>query len=64
MHDLDKVMRVLVEGGFGGRLHTVFGVKRVYLKDKSKQCWSKGWRRDEEKEEREHLPPDGLVKHL
>lgn len=36
-----KVMRVQVEGCFGGGLHTVFVGWRVSVKEKSKQCWGK-----------------------
>lgn len=53
-------MRVQVEGGFGGTRHTVFGGRRVFVK----QWWSKGWRKEEEKEGREHLQTEGLVRHL
>lgn len=61
-HALDKVIGVQFEGGFGGRLHTVVGEMRVSVKEKL--WWSMGWRKEEEKEEKEHLQPDGLVKHL
>lgn len=57
-------MRAQVEGSFEGRLHSVFEGRRVSLKEKSKQWWGKGWRKEEEREEKEHLQPEGVVKHL
>lgn len=58
MYVPNKVMRGQVERGVESRLHTVFEGKRVSVKGKSM-----GWRK-EEKKEREHLQPEGSVKHL
>lgn len=60
---LDRVMRVLLEGGFESRLHAVFGGRLVSVKERSKQWWHKEWRKEEERDEKEHLQPEGLVEH-